>query len=447
MSEELLALAVRVAEQARPGEQVEAFVGRSYETDVRVYDGEVEHFTSSQVEGLGIRVVRDGRTGFAYAGVLDEQSLRECLAEARDNVEFGTPDEWAGLAVPDGVAPPVLDLWREETLALATERKIEMAKDLERRTAAIDPRVSVQESNYSDVVGEGAVATSTGIRSYGRETGCFLYVETLAEEAGSAQTGWAFTVGRAPGDLDEERPAAEAVDRATRLLGATKPTSRRTTVVLDPYVTAQLLSIISSTLSGESVLKGRSLFADRVGESVADGLVTLVDDPTDARAFGASLTDGEGLATRRNVLIEAGVLRGFVHSSYSGRRSGTASTGNALRSSYKSSPGCGCFALSLVPGTRSQADLVSSVDDGVLVQTVQGLHSGVNPVSGDFSTGAEGLLISEGLLGAPVKEFTIASTLQRMLHDVVEIGGDVAWLPMGAAGVSLVIRDVTMSGA
>ncbi len=107
----------------------------------------------------------------------------------------------------------------------------------------------------------------------------------------------------------------------------------------------------------------------------------------------------------------------------------------------------GCLALSLVPGTRTQDELIADVDDGLLVQMVQGLHSGVNPISGDFSTGAAGLLIENGSVGAPVREFTIASTLQRMLLDIVEIGGDLDWLPMRASGMSLVIRDVTMSGA
>ena len=180
---------------------------------------------------------------------------------------------------------------------------------------------------------------------------------------------------------------------------------------------------------------------------MAAGILTLIDDPTNPLAYTASEIDGEGLATRRNVLIEDGRLLGFVQSSYSARRSGTAPTGNAVRGGFKSTPGCGCIALSLVPGTRTQADLVADVDHGVLIQQVSGLHSGVNPVSGDFSTGASGLMIHHGELGEPVREFTIASTLQKMLKDVVEVGGDVDWLPMGAAGVSLVIRDVTMSGA
>ena len=195
------------------------------------------------------------------------------------------------------------------------------------------------------------------------------------------------------------------------------------------------------------MVKGRSLFRDRLGESVASELVTLVDDPTNPDAYTATEVDGEGLAARRNVLIESGTLRQFVHNSYSARRAGARSTGNATRGGFAGTPGVGCLALQLVPGTKSQAELLADVDDGLLVQEVSGLHSGVNPISGDFSTGASGMLISNGEVGAPVRELTIASTLQRMLLDVVAIGNDVDWLPMRAAGVSLVIRDVTMSGA
>ena len=132
--------------------------------------------------------------------------------------------------------------------------------------------------------------------------------------------------------------------------------------------------------------------------------------------------------------------------SYSARRAGARSTGNATRGGYAGTPGVGCLALSLVPGRRTQEELVADVDHGLLVQSMQGLHSGVNPISGDFSTGAAGLLIADGELGAPVREFTIASTLQRMLLDIDEVGGDIDWLPMRAAGVSLVVHDITMSG-
>ncbi|MEY4362212.1 MAG: hypothetical protein RL391_1518, partial [Actinomycetota bacterium] len=325
--------------------------------------------------------------------------------------------------------------------------KIALAKELERLAIAADRRVRVDDSNYSDSFGEAAVATTTGIRVSGRENGCYLSVGTLADDGDETQTGFGFTVGRNTYELDVEKAAREAAERATRLLGASKPKSRRVTVVLDPYVTAQFLGIIGSTLNGESVVKGRSLFAHRLGDEVASPLVTLVDDPTNPLAYTATDIDGEGLAARRNVLIDRGRLGMFVQSSYSARRMGVATTGNGVRGGVGGSPSAGCLALQVVPGSRSQAEIVAGIDDGILIQQVQGLHSGVNPVSGDFSTGAAGLLIENGTVGAPVREFTIASTLQKMLLDIAEVGGDLEWLPMRATGVSLVIHDVTMSGA
>jgi PmbA protein len=444
---ELLALAEKVVAAAGPGEQVEAYVSRGGETDVRVYRGELEHFVSAQSEGIGVRVINGGRTGFAYAGVLDDAAVAEVLAEARDNAAFGTPDEWAGLAEPDGVEATPQVLWNDALVAFGTDAKVELARELERRTLALDPRVRVESANYSDGWGEAAVATSSGIRASGRENGCYVSVGTLADDNGETQSGFGFAVGRDPEQLDVERAARDGADRATRLLGATKPPSTRTSIVLDPYVTAQFLGIVSATLNGEAVVKGRSVFADRIGERVAAAHVHLVDDPTNPLAYTATDIDGEGLAARRNTLIDGGVLRRFVHNSYSARRAGTVSTGNAVRGGFKGTPGVGCLALQLTPGERSQAELIQSVGEGILIQSVKGMHSGVNPISGDFSTGATGLVIAGGAVGAPLREFTIASTLQRMLLDIVEIGGDLEWLPSRASGMSLVISDVTVSGA
>jgi PmbA protein len=445
-SHELLEIAERVVAMARPGEQVEAYVGRDLSTDVRIYGGEIEHFVSAQSEGIGIRVIRDGRTGTSSCGSLDPREIAEVLEEARDNLAYGEPDEWAGLAVPDGVDVVPQNLWNDALAAMDTARKIELAKELERLTLARDPRIRVDDSNYSDSFAEAAVATTTGIRVSGRENGCYVSVGTMADDGDETQTGFGFSVGRDPEVLDLDKAALEAVERATRLLGATKPATRRVTVVLDPYVTAQFLGIIGGTLNGDSVVKGRSLFAQRIGEQVATPLLTLVDDPTNPLAFTATDIDGEGLAARRNALIEHGVLERFVQSSYSARRMGVSTTGNGIRGGFGSVPSAGCLALQILPGERAQQDIIADISDGILIQQVQGLHSGVNPVSGDFSTGAAGLVIRNGQVAEPVREFTIASTLQRMLLDIAEVGGDLEWLPMRATGVSLVIHDVTVSG-
>jgi PmbA protein len=444
---DLQTIADRIVAQAKPGEQIEAYVGRGGETSVRVYEGELEHFVSAQSAGVGIRVIKDGRTGVAYAGTLDESAISEVLADARDNVQFGNPDEFAGLATPDGVEPVPQKFWDEVLANYPTDQKVALTKDLEQRALAADSRVRTESANYDDGWDESAFATTTGIRISGRSNGCYVSVVTLADDGDETQTGFGFSVGDSPNDFNLDKAAREAADRATRLLGATKPASKRTTIVLDPYVTSQFISILSSAFSGENVSKGRSIFADRLDQQVAVPSFTLVDDPTNKLAYTSTDIDGEGLAARRNVLIEDGVLKMFVHSSYSARRMKTRSTGNATRGGFAGSPGVGCLAMQVTPGSKSQAELIAGIDDGVLIQEVSGLHSGVNPISGDFSTGASGMTISKGVVGAPIREFTIGSTLQRMLLDIVAIGNDVDWLPMRAAGLSLVIRDVTISGS
>jgi len=447
---ELADLARSIAEQADAGagEQVEAYVAQGRETSVRVYEGDVEFLSSSDSAGVGVRVVRDGRLGFAWVGALGEAAAAEALREARDNARYATIDEHAGLAEPDGVEPAPLDLWREELAGTPTDEKIDIALDLERRVRQGDHRIrQVVQTDYSDALRKSAVATSTGICATSRKTTCFVSSYAVAGDGDETQTGFGYSVGRAAGDLDIAKAAADATERATRLLGAKKPPSSRLTVLLEPRVTATVLSVLASTLSGEEVTKGRSLFANRVGEEVGVAHLTLVDDPTDAASFGATPTDAEGLACRRNRLIDGGKLLGYLYNTHAARVAGTVSTASAVRGGYRTTPGIGGRAVCIEPGDLDQEAIVRQIDRGLLVQSVSGVHSGVNVVSGDFSVGAEGLMVRDGALAEPVRELTIASTLQRMLQHVVHIGSDLEWLPGPAAGMSLAIADVSLSGA
>ena len=237
----------------------------------------------------------------------------------------------------------------------------------------------------------------------------------------------------------------DAVEGATGLLGASKPSSERVTVVFEPSVAASFLGTVAGALTGDRVLKGRSPFGERLGEAIAVESLTLVDDPTDIRSLGADNHDGEGLAARRNVLIDRGELTTFLHNSYTARRSGASSTGSAVRGT-RSTPGVGLHAMAIVPGDLDRDALFATVGDGIFVRGVNGLHSGVNPVSGDFSVGAYGHRIRNGALAEPFREATIASTLQRMLLDIVMVGGDFEFLPGGSGMASLAIADISLSG-
>lgn len=447
-SVDLLALARSVAERATGSEQIDVMVGHGRSTSVRTYGGEVESFTSAESYAVGIRVISEGRQGFASAGSIDLDVIAETLAEARDNVAFGEVDEFYGLAEPDGVAAAELrDQWNPSILEIPAETKIETALRLEREVRARDSRITgVRVSAWSDSAGEVAYAASNGTAVFDRGTSCSVGIQALANHDGETQTGYGGDAARALEDLDIERVISDAADRATRLLGAKKPESSKLTILLEPRLALTLLGIVADMLDGESVAKGRSPFADRLGETIASPLLTFVDDPTHPDSIAATAYDGEGLACRRNVLIDGGVLDTFLHNAYTARRAGVRSTGSAVRGA-RSLPGVGAQVLVMEPGRRSFDELVSSIDHGLYVNSFQGLHSGVNPVSGDFSVGTDGIMIRNGSLAEPIREATIASTIQRLLLDIVDVGGDLEWSSGGDAGASLVIGDVSLSGS
>jgi PmbA protein len=442
-----LDIAERLVAHAKPGEQLEAYVSSGSTTSVRAYEGDVESFTQATSAGVGVRVVVGGRQGFASAGTFDDEVVSELVDEARDNARFAQPDPHVGLARPDGVEAVPLDVWRDEVGALSPDAKIELALQLERRVRASDPRISgVRVASFADSMGERSIASSEGIRVCERGTFCSLSVSALARDGESTTIGAGVSLGRSPSDLDLERAADDAVQRALQMLGAAQPRTSKVAVVFEPRLAATILGVVGGTLSGEAVAKGRSPFADRVGEQIGAGSFTLHDDPTDARSVGAGEYDGEGLAHRRVPLIVDGVLQGFLHNSYTARRASTGSTASAVRGA-RSTPGVGASALVITPGSGDLESLIAGIDHGLLVHSLAGLHSGVNPVSGDFSVGVEGLMIRNGARAEPVREATIASTIPRLLAHISAIGGDLEWQPGGIGAVTLVVDDLVLSGS
>ena len=449
---QLLEHAERLLERSLGSEEIEIYISTGQDTEVRAYGGAVENLTTASSSGIGIRVLRDGaggaQVGTAWTGSLDDEAVNDALAQARDNVRFASEDEFIAFARPDGVEAVTLSLRDESVSTTPLDDKIALAIELERRVRGGDSRIrQVDSANYSDYLAEAAIASSTGIRASYARSGAFLSVEAIASDGVDDQTGWGLSVGRAPGELDLDVAANDAISRATRMLGAVKPSSMKCTAVFDPRTAASLLAIIGGALSGDAVVRGRSFFANRVGEMVASPLFSLLDDPTDPRHFQASSHDGEGLACRRNVLIERGQLKGFVYDTYAARRAGTASTGSALRGGIAGSPSAGCRALQLMPGDEDQATILKNVGDGVYVESLMGVHSGVNPISGDFSVGVTGRMIRDGQFAEPVRELTVASTLQRMLLDLCHVGNDLEWLPGSAVGQTLAIDGIAVSGS
>ena len=442
-------LAARVLEWADSDESVEVVISSTDETELRVYEQQVESFSSASTAGVGIRVIADQRVGFAHCAAIGVADLEETLRQARENARFGSRDPHAVLAEPDGVVPVDFVAVSTALSQVPVEDKIDRALALEARALALDPRISIESCDYGDAFGVSAVASTAGILASTEESVASLSLYCLATDDTETTTGFGFDWSVGFDDIDIDQIAADAVQRAVEMFGARPISSRRMTVVFDPWVTSQFLGVLGQAFSGSEVVRGRSLFGGRVGELVAGANVNLVDDPTDVRWFGASKIDGEGIATRRVRLISDGALEGFVFDASSASASGPPqrSTGSALRAGYRSSPVAGTQSLVLEGGSGDLASLSGSVGDAILVREVQGLHSGVNPISGDFSTGIEGRMIRNGQLAEPIREVTMASTLQAMLLDVRAVGADHVAVPGDAVGCTLVVDNVSISGS
>jgi PmbA protein len=451
--EELAELAqrtMRAAGAAGAGD-AEAYAEDSRGLELRIYEDEVESLSESAARGVGIRAWLHGRAGYAYGTDLSGDGLERLAEAAVGAARVADEDEHAAPPVPGTPAEPIDGLAQPATDEWTTERKVELARAIERASREADDRVKViEETIYADESERVAIASTRDAEGTFEATTAYAYLQAIAEAEGDRQTGLGFGLGRSPADLDPGAIGRESADRATALLGAEKPASRTCPVVLDPTVAASFAGFIGAVLCADAIQRGRSPFADRLGEEIGSAPLTLADDGRDPEGLATSPFDAEGVPRGRTPLIEAGVLANYLHDSYTARRAGadTRSTGNASRAGYRSPPSVGTSNLIVEAGERSFEELVSDAADGVYVTDVAGLHSGVNPVSGTFSVGATGILIEGGRLAEPADEFTIASDLVSMLKSVIASGSEARWVPFGGSvrTPALLIGEMAVGG-
>jgi PmbA protein len=435
-------------EAAEGDESVEAYAEESRRTDVDALRGEVEGLTFAESRGVGVRLLSGGRLGYAWAADPSPDEVRQTVARARENAALAAPDEFNLLPQAEPFEP-MPEVFHAAQADIPTDRKVALALDVERRAVSSDARVTkVDLAEVGDGVSRVAIASTTGMAAEYARTDAWAICVTLAVEGDETQTGFSYAIARELGELGWEQVVDEAVERAVRMLGAVKPTTARVPIVLDQFAGMTFLGVLSSALSAEAVLKGRSLFADKAGEKLGSDLFTLVDDGRVLDGPGACPFDDEGVPSGRTELFTGGVLNGFLHDTYTAARmgGGVRSTGNAQRGSYRGAPDVGTTNFYLEAGATPVSELYTRAEGGVLIQDVSGAHSGANPISGEFSVGATGLrILPGGELGEPLREMTIASTLPDMLAGVTGVGDDLRFF--SSVGVpSILIGEMTVAG-
>ena len=429
-------------------EHAEACLESLRSFSVRVNGGTIESLKQSVTRGLGLRVLVGGGQGFVSSTDLAPDSLEELARHAVALARFSTPDEANAFPTPDdaGDEPlPDLELLDPALLAWPAERRIEMALALERVALAFDPRIRRTDgAGVSTRDGHAALVNSSGLARVSSGTTVSAGVAPLAEDgAGKQQTGWYGMVKCRLDELeDPEAIAREAARRAVARIGARQVPTARVPVVLSPDIAAAWIGEMLEAFSGEAHLKRTSWLTDRLGGTIASGLVTLVDDGRLPRAVGSEPFDGEGMPTRRNVLIEQGRFATILYDHYHARRAGTRSTGSAVRG-YASTPGIGSHNLYLEAGREDPETLLARVEHGFYMDD-QGSY-GFNSTTGDYSFQAQGFWIEGGAKTFPVEGVTVASNSLDMLANVAAVGSDLRFLG-SVASPTLLIAEMTVSG-
>ncbi len=445
---EAVELALR-AVRSSGADQADTLLVENDSVEVRVRDDEVDVVKQSRERVLGIRaLVRDGagfRSAVTSTSDLSAVAVERMAGETAALARATAADPAAGL--PEGgfaEDAPDLALLDAADASLSVEARIDAARRAEEAARAVDPRIANSEGSE--------VNSNTARRVYGNSAGFLAEYASashavsavpIACENGSMQVDHWMSLARRWSDLDDAAEVGRtAARRALARLGARRVRTCEVPVVFEPTVARALLSHLAACVGGSSVYRGASFLGDELGEVVASPLVTVVDDGRVPGGLGSKPFDGEGLPTRRNVVIEDGRLASFLLDTYSGRKLGMASTGNAARGAG-GSPGAGPTNLWIEPGAGALDDIVADTREGLLVTWLFG--HGFNPVTGDFSRGAAGMWIEDGRPAYPVEEITIAGNLRKMLEGVDAVGSDLVWQGRVAAP-SLRIARMTVAG-
>ncbi|MCC6346768.1 MAG: TldD/PmbA family protein [Nitrospirales bacterium] len=428
-------------------DEAEVYLRTVRRLGIEVRDRKVDTLESSITRGYGVRVIRGGRVGFSYSTDPGEaDSVAERAVEASKYTE---PDEFAGLPSSSSAPPAPEGLYDEAIASLSEEESIRHVLLIESSAREEDARITrIRKASGSFSTGLTSIANSHGIFCEYASTGCSASLSAVAEDRNESQIGWDYSGSRLLREVSFAQTGRNAAQRALRLLGARTISPLKGFVLLDNSIASEFLGMFSAALSSESVQKKKSMLAGKKGEQVVSPRINLVDNGLLAGKLGSKPVDDEGVPVTSTMLIEKGVLRGFLYNTYTARKEGCLSTGNALRGGFTGLPSVGPTNLYLEPAAEEHkagfTDLLARIDRGLYVLETMGMHT-ANPISGEFSVGASGLWIEGGEIRSPVKEAVISGNILSLFKNIAMVGDDLRFYGnIGAA--SLLIEGIDISG-
>lgn len=428
---------------------MEVFYSAGSSLSLKVFQKELDGYSLSESEGLGLRGMYNSKMGYSYTEKVDETSIDLLVKNVKENATVIDSDDEEYIFEGSKEYKKV-DTFNPKLEEVEEAEKIKFVKQLEEEAFKIDNRIqSVETCVYGDGYGETIMSNTKGLYLHDKSNIAYTYVVVVAKENEDIKTGMAYRTGNDFSKFNPKEIAEEAVKEALSMLGAKSVKSGDYPVVIRNNAAADLLEAFEGIFSAENVQKNLSLLKGKLNEQIGSEKFTLVDDPFMEGGLASRSFDGEGVASKYKKVVDKGVLKTYFHNLKTAQKDRVETTGNASKSSYKSSVGIAPSNLYVEKGEKTLEEIISSMDKGILITELQGLHSGLNSVSGDFSLAALGYEIKDGKIAKAVEQITVAGNYFELLKNIEETGSDLKFGLPGEAYIgspSLKIKKLAIAG-
>jgi len=428
---------------------MEVYYSAGRSLTLKVFQKELDTYNLSESEGLSLRGVYKGKMGYSYTEKVDDTSIDQLVRDVLENAVIIDSDDEEFIFEGSKEYKKV-DSFNPALSNVSEEKKIEFVKSLEEEAFKLDKRIeSVEVCVYGDGYGEIIMSNTKGLFLQDKSNIAYTYIVVVAKEGEDIKTGMAYRTGNDFTKFNARDIAKEAVDEALALLGAKSVKSGDYNVIIRNSAAADLLEAFTGIFSAEAVQKNLSLLKGKLNDKIASDKFTLIDDPYMEGGLASKSFDGEGVACKYKKVVDKGVLKTYFHNLKTAKKDGVETTGNASKGSYKSSLGISPSNFYVEKGERGLNEMIADINKGILITELQGLHSGLNTVSGDFSLAALGFLIENGKISRPVEQITVAGNYFEMLKNIEETGSDLKFgLPGGSyiGSPSLKIKKLSIAG-
>jgi PmbA protein len=432
--------------------EIELFYLQDRGLKIRVFEGKVDTFGVSRSCGLGIRVLLEGRCGLSYTEKIDRSSLKTTLNLAIANSRINPIDPCHQISGPKPLPSTRNNLVDEKIGQKEVNEKIKLTLKMEQIARNYHPQIiNVPYATYFEGWREVRILNSAGFQGCYQKGGWGVAIEVMAQKGNEIKSPYKWVYANKLEALNPEDIALKTAQEAINRLGSFEPKSGTYQVIFLNEVAKELLATFAGAFSAKNVQKGLSLLAGKLGQKIASDKVTLMDNALLENGFASRPFDDEGTASSCTEVINTGLLKTFLHNRYTACKDGVASTGNASRPSIKSALEIAPSNFYLAPGSNSLTELMAQAGKGILLVELDGLHSGANPVSGDFSLGAQGYLFNKGQIQYPLHNFTVSGNFFELLKDIIALGNDLDFSPPTAGSAigspSILVSNLSISGS